>query len=308
MNTFILDGNNLVYRAHNANFELKTSAGLFSGMVYGFLRTLVSLKKKYRDFKFIVVWDNHAVAKFEIQPDYKAGRSSLSGSVWNQAKDLKDVLEIMGVDQYEKVAYEADDVIASLTKKLKDEGKVYIYTNDKDMLQLVEDGKVIVFKPKVGTTPEKFYDEEAVRNQFGVPTKKLGFFRSFDGDSSDNIKGISRVPRKLVASLVNKYADIDEIYSNLPTVKLTDFQKQSFEEAKERIKKNFKIVVLDSDINDISKRESYFDKAVLDSYLEKYEIKSIKSDDIIDLFSSTLNIKYTDSAESYQLESFNLFN
>jgi DNA polymerase-1 len=227
--------------------------------------------------------------------------------VWDQATDLKDALEKIGVDQYEKVEYEADDVIASLTKIFKEEGKVYIYTNDKDMLQLVEDGKVIVYKPKVGTTPEKFYDEEAVREQFGVSCKKLGFFRSFDGDASDNIKGVSRVPRKIIASLVNEHANIDEIYNNLSAVKLTEFQKQAFDEAKERIKNNFKIVSLDPDIADISKREASFDKDALNTYLEKYEIKSIKPEDVIDLFSSTLNIKYSDSAESYQLESFNLF-
>jgi DNA polymerase-1 len=307
MHNFIIDGNNLVYRSHNANFELKTAAGLFSGMLFGFTRTLVSLRKKYRDFNFSVAWDNRAKEKFEIQPDYKAGRSSLPAAVWDQVSDIRDLLENTGVDQYEKEGQEADDVIASLSKEFKKDGKVYIYTNDKDLLQLVEDGKVIVYKPKVGVNPEKFYDEEAVRDLFGVPPRKLGIYRSFDGDDSDNIKGISRVPRKIVASLVNKYSSIDEVYANLSEVKLTDFQKGSFEEAKERIKKNAKIVSLNRDLTEINKREASFNKEKVNTLLEKYEIKSLKADDIVELFLSTINMRYSDPMEGVKLEFFSLF-
>lgn len=306
-NNFIIDGNNLIHRSHSANFELKTASGKFSGMIYGFVRTLVSLRKKYRDFKFSVTWDNKAKEKFEIQPDYKAGRSFLPSIVWEQVEDIKNFLENTGIDQYDEAGQEADDVIASLSKELKKEGKVYIYTNDKDLLQLVEDGKIIVYKPKVGLTPEKFYDEEAVKVQFGVPASKLGFYRSFDGDESDNIKGVPRVPRKIVASLVNKYSDIDEVYNNLHTVKLTDFQKKSFEEARERIKNNARIIILNTNLNSINKRESFFNKEKINEILELYEIKSLKADDIVELFSSTLNIRYSDPMECVQLESFNLF-
>ena len=55
MNYFIIDGLNLAYRAHNANFELSTAAGAPSGMFYGFIRTLFSLKRKYRGYKFSVL-------------------------------------------------------------------------------------------------------------------------------------------------------------------------------------------------------------------------------------------------------------
>jgi DNA polymerase-1 len=287
--------------------ELKTSLGKYSGMFYGFVRTLFSLRKKYRNFKFIVVWDNRAKAKYDIQPDYKAGRSMLSGTIWEQVTDIRTCLSVMGIDQYEKKEYEADDVMASLTKTLKAEGQVYIYTNDKDLLQLVQDGKVIVYKPKVGVNPEKFFDEEAVKNMFDVPPSKLGVFRSFDGDDSDNIKGISRVPRKIVASLVNEYSSVENIYANLDKKELTEFQKKSFEEAKDRIKKNVKIVMLDQDIQDLQKNESSFDKEKLEELLQRYEIKSIKSNDLIDLFSSNLDVRYSDPVEVVQLETISLF-
>ncbi len=308
MDNFIIDGNNLAFRAHNANFEFKTGTNLPSGMYYGFLRTLISLKKKYRQFTFSVVWDNKAKAKFEIQPDYKAGRSKLPAVVWEQMQDIKDSLVALGVDQYDKEFQEADDVICSLTANLKAQGgKVYIYSNDKDMLQLVEDGKVIAFKPKVGVTPEKFYDEEAVKKQYGVSPNKLAFFRSFDGDASDNIKGISRVPRKVIAGMVNKYSSVDELYDNLKNHELTDFQKQSFEEAQQRIQNNFKIVKLNENLQDIKMYPASANKDSLIEFFNKYEIKSINPEEIIELFGYTLDIRYSDPVETVQLETYSLF-
>lgn len=309
MNHFIVDGFNLAYRAHNVNFELKTASGEPSGMMFGFVRMMLSLKKKYRGYKFSVVWDNKPVHKFEIQPDYKAGRSSLPPLVMQQVDSIKEYLKNSGVDQYEEEGQEADDVIASLVEQIKagDSGTIIVYSNDKDMLQLVEDGKVIIFKPKVGNSPEKFYDEEAVRETFGVSPKKLATYRSFDGDSSDNVKGISRVPRKIIASLVNECEGLDEIYTRLDQIKLTDFQKKAFEEGRERVANNVKIVALNRELTKMECLKGQFSKEKLAEILGRYEIKSVKPEAVVDIFSSSLNVKYTEPRPSYRLESYSLF-
>lgn len=309
MRYFIIDGYNLAYRAHNVNFELRTTDGRFSGMFYGFLRSLNSLKKKYRGCKFVVVWDNKPKHKYEINAEYKAGRTPLPDKVKIQIDYLKKAIYYIGVDQYAKKDQEADDVIATLVNYLKHNGadNIIVYTNDKDMLQLVEDGKVTVFRPKGPHVPEKFFDEEAVRESFGVSVKKLACYRSFDGDSSDNIKGVPRVPRKIIASLVNKYGDIDLIYEALPEIKLTDFQRKSFLESKERVRDNLKIISLNRDLDNISRVKSTYDKESFEKLLNEFEIKSIKADDVISLFSSSLNIKYTEPKPTKKVESYSLF-
>lgn len=304
----LIDGNNLAYRSHNANFEAKTSSNTPSGMFFGFVRTLLSLKKRYRHFKFIVVWDGRPKEKYEIQPDYKAGRSKLSSSIWAQVDDIKSYLSSIGIAQYRSENHEADDVIATLTEQFKHKGnKVYIYSNDKDLLQLVEDGKVIVFRPKVGNSPEKFYDEEAVRDQFGVSPKYLACFRSFDGDNSDNIKGVSRVPRKILAHAVNAYQNIDSIYDSIEDLNLTDFQRSSILEAKNRVSDNHKLILLNRNIQGLEPVEAVFDQDSVLGLLKKYEVKSIKADDVIALFSSTLNKKFTNPEPAYKLETYSLF-
>jgi DNA polymerase-1 len=308
MNYFLIDALNLAYRAHNANFELKNGSGIFSGMYYGFVRTLFSLKKRYRGYKFEVVWDRNPEHKRILQPDYKAGRTSLSSTVTGQIPDIQEFLTNAGVDQFYMEGQEADDVIATLAERYSREpGTVLIYSNDKDLLQLVKTGKIVVYKPKVGVNPEKFYDEEAVLGQFGVAPNKLACYRSFDGDASDNITGINRVPRKILANFVNEYTTIDKIYENLPNEKLTEFQRGSMVEGKKRVATNLKLVTLDRQLNSIVCDEGKFNKDGLIEQFAKYEIRSIKPENIIDIFSSSLNIKYSDPRDVVKVESFSLF-
>lgn len=308
MKYFVIDGFNLAYRAHNVNYELSTSEGMPTGMFYGFLRTILSLKKRFKDYTFVVTWDNKDTKKYEIQPDYKAGRTPLSENVKRQIPDIKNMLKYIGVDQYEKEGYEADDIIATITERYKKEGaQVLIYTNDKDMLQLVEDGKVTVFRPKVGNIQEKFFDEEAVKETFNVPAEKLASYRSFDGDNSDNIKGVPRVPRKILAQCVNEYGLIGVIYSNIENIKLTPYQKRMLQEFKNKVEKNYKIICLNRYIDDIKCDKSSKNEASAEDLLKKYEIKSIKTDTLIEAFSVKPYIKYTDPQPVYKMESYSLF-
>lgn len=307
-NYFLIDALNLAHRSHNVNFELRTASGIYSGMLFGFLRTLVSLKKKYQGYKFVVVWDNRAERKYQIQPDYKSGRSRFPDVVSSQIPDIRNFLKHCGVDQYEMKGEEADDVIASLIEMFRDKSRtILVYSNDKDLLQLVEDGKVIVYRPKVGLSPEKFYDEEAVRDQFGVPPSKLPCYRSFDGDSSDSISGVSRVPRKIIAGLVNKCSSIESVYSALVEEKLTEFQRKSFEEARDRVLKNYQIIALNRSLNGICCEASNIDAEKMSEILSRYEIRSINPDVVSELFSSSLNVRYTEPRPHYTVESMSLF-
>lgn len=308
MNHFIIDALNLAYRAHNANFELKTAAGMYTGMFFGFVRTIFSLKKRYRGYKFEVVWDRNPQHKKDIYPEYKAGRVSLISDAFSQIPDIQEFLKNAGVDQYHMEGEEADDVIASLVERYSEEsGTTIVYSNDKDLLQLVKNGRVIVYKPKVAASIEKFYDEEAVEEQFGVPIDKLTCFRSFDGDPSDNIPGVSRVPRKIITKLVNKYGSVEEIYKNLKDQKLTDFQRSSFMESKDRIPINHKLMALNRHLDLVICNEGSVNKDSINTLFNKYEIKSIKSENIVDIFSSSLNMKYTDPRDVVKVESFSLF-
>lgn len=308
MNYFIIDALNLCHRSHNVNFDLKTGTGEYSGMFFGFIRTIFSLKKKYRGYKFEVVWDRKPIHKYKLQPDYKSGRSNLSSIVSKQIPDIQKFLENCGVNQYYTENQEADDTIATLVSRYKDDANhIMVYSNDKDLLQLVQDSKVTVFKPKVGNSPEIFYDEEAVKEKFGVSPKLLPNFRSFDGDASDNIKGVNRVPRKILAKLVNEYETIENVYKNIHKEKLTDVQRKYIEGSQKDILRNFEIINLIRDLINVICIKSSYNKEEIKNLFKKYEIKSINIDSLVDVFSSSLNIRYTNPTEVVKVESFSLF-
>jgi DNA polymerase-1 len=310
VNYFIIDGMNLAYRSHIANYEAKTSEDVYSGMFFGFTRTIQSLKKKYRQYKFITVWDHKPVHKYELLPTYKSGRTKLPSKIFEQVDNIKRLLSNICVDQYDKLDQEADDVIATLVEEFKgksDTDNIIVYTNDKDMLQLVEDGKVVVFKPKVGVNPEKFYDEEAVKEKFGVKPSNLAVFRSFDGDESDSIKGVSRVRRKIISNIVNEYKDIRTIFESMGSISLTENERSKLASFKDTAELNYKIIALDRSLKDINYTPGESNIEEVEKLIDLYEITTVKPDLLTDLFSSSLNIRYSDSRPAVEIESFSLF-
>lgn len=278
MNRFIIDGFNLAYRSHFAFQKFSTSTGLLSGGIYGFFTTLRALRNRYLDFKFHVVWDNVPKKKIEAFAEYKANRDHLRVNL--PIADLKTALQCLNIIQVEAPGEEADDVIATLVQS--NDGKDYIYSSDKDLQQLVRDGHVIVISPKVGAIPEKFYDEEAVKQKWGVGPRDLACLFAFKGDTSDNIPGTS-VPSKVLAPLTIKYRSPEMVYSSLAGEKLTDFQLHALVSNKNQVILNYSIINLKKDLDCMyTKGESLPEK--LKEIFDKYEIKALSPESMVALF------------------------
>lgn len=248
-----------------------------SGGVYGFFTALRALRNKYPDFKFFIAWDNEAKQKKEVLPEYKANRTHVKLPV----DDLKEALQYMNIVQVECSNEEADDVIASMVAQ-GNGGLDYVYSSDKDLLQLVKDGRVIVISPKVGTSPEKAYDEEEVKKKWGVKPEDLACLFAFKGDSSDNIPGTS-VPSKILASLAYKYKTPKMIYASMGEEKLTNFQRQALLENQNQVFINHSIIELKNDLTCSMKiGSSQVDK--LKNFFDKYEIKALSPNSIVEIF------------------------
>lgn len=308
MNRFIIDAMNLAHRAHNANFELKSSDGRPTGMLFGFVRAVVSLKRKYRGYRFSAVWDSRSDRKVAIRPDYKAGRTMLPNPVIDELAYVRIFLTACGVDQYVCKGQEADDVIATLVEEWRcQDGYVVVYSNDKDMLQLVQDGKVLMYSPKMVQRPEKFYDEEAVRERFGVPPRLLACFRSLDGDQSDGLEGVPRVRRKILASLVAQHESLEAVYEAVPSTKLTDHEREAIVSFRGRAFENLQMMDLDRHVQGIEFTEGVVDKETMAEVLSKNDIKSIDPDSVGDLFLSSMSMKYGDPVGAKCIETYSLF-
>jgi len=308
VNHFVIDAMNLAHRAHNANFELKSADGRPTGMFFGFVRTVVALKRKYRGYRFAVVWDSRSDRKLALKPDYKAGRTMLPSPVIDEIADIRIFLTACGVDQYVCRGQEADDVIATLVEQWScQDGHMVLYSNDKDLLQLVQNGKVIMYSPKTAQKPEKFYDEGAVIARFGVPPKLLACFRSLDGDPSDGLGGVPRVRRKILASLVSQHGELQGLYEALGAAQLTDNERFSILSFRDAAFQNMELMELDRHVAGIELTEGCVDKETMATLLAKNDVKSINADLVGDLFLSSLQVKYGDPSNVERVETYSLF-
>ena len=238
--------------------------------------------------------------KKALFPEYKANRVSQGASL--PIDDLKKAINNLNILQVDCIEEEADDVIATLVTQSND-GLDYIYTSDKDMLQLVKDGRIIVMSPKVGDIAEKFYDSEAVKQKWGVIPQNIPCFLAFRGDVSDNMPGVERLPSKVIISLIEKYKTPENIFQNLINEKLTDFQRTGLLKAQNQVLLNYSLILLKLDLNCVYNNgaSNYIGMQEL---LDKYEIKKISAESLVDIFDSETTFLHRTSPS---LQSVSLF-
>ncbi len=113
--------------------------------------------------------------------------------------------------------FEADDVLGTITEKLKKEKNlaIIIASGDMDTMQLVDKQKVQVFTLKKGITDTILYDEEKVMERFGFEPKFLPDYKGLRGDPSDNIIGIKGIGEKTATDLIRGFGTIENIYKKI---------------------------------------------------------------------------------------------
>ena len=224
----IIDGNNLAHRVSNAlrgvQKPLTDKDGKPTSLVYGFLKSLAALHRRFDRSKITVVWDGSKQRRAAMYSEYKAGRSPHNSEMYDQIDQLKGILPLLGVAQAYNPKEEADDLIACLVHKFAGQSNLIVST-DRDFLQLVT-YTTLLMVPKVGASQEVVYDPDRVVVDYGVPPAKMVSLRSLLGDSSDNLPGVPRVPKKTLVSLLKTYGNLEDLYkSNLSGTTATQFEK-----------------------------------------------------------------------------------
>jgi len=149
----------------------------------------------------------------------------------SQLKRSRDIFEAFSIPIYDKEGFEADDIIGTLTEKLKDDKNtdIIIASGDMDTLQLVKDKRVQVYTLKKGINDTIIYDEKAVRERFGFDPELLVDYKGLRGDPSDNIIGIKGIGEKTATLLIQKFGTIEGIYKTLKNDK-ESFTKAGFKD------------------------------------------------------------------------------
>lgn len=221
-NLLVVDANSIVYRTYYASGSNNMSLnGQPIGAVYGFFNILLKAMQQYPTAYLAVCWDlKGPTFRHEQYSDYKGTRAPMPDDLALQIPLLKNALAWIGITQFAKAKYEADDLIGSLSKQAEAAGlKTLILTGDKDDFQLISQ-QVEVLMPKGGGVYE-LADEAYLADNYGVNGAGWLQMKAIMGDSSDNIPGVKGIGIKGAAKLIREYGDIDNLLRHL-----TDLSKK----------------------------------------------------------------------------------
>ncbi|MDD5634579.1 MAG: DNA polymerase I [Candidatus Omnitrophica bacterium] len=217
-NIYLIDGNSLCYRAFYAIQDLRSSKGVPTNAIYGFISILRKLFKGYSPKRMAVVFDSKGPTerhkKFE---EYKIHRKPMPEELIGQLGAINEVVTAHNIPIFQLAGYEADDIIATLAENATREGyDVTIVSNDKDALQLVGGGVKVL---SLHTAGDVIYDKQQVIDKFGVPPEKMVDLMALMGDQSDNIPGVRGIGQVTAEKLIKEFGSLSAIYANLAGVK-----------------------------------------------------------------------------------------
>ncbi len=217
----LIDGHSMAYRAFFAlpaeNFT--TAQGQHTNAIYGFATMLISLLKEEKPTHVAVAFDvSRKTFRTDIFPEYKANRAKTPDEFRSQMSFLNDLVRGFGIEQFAIEGYEADDLIATITKRAEKDGmEVLICTGDRDSFQLVSD-KTTVLYPKRGVSEMARMTPDAVQEKYGMSPDQYPDFAALRGDPSDNLPSIPGVGEKTAAKWVVEYGSLQELISNADKV------------------------------------------------------------------------------------------
>ena len=277
----LIDGHSMAYRAFYAlpaeNFT--TASGQHTNAIYGFATMLLSLLTSEKPTHVAVAFDvSRKTFRSEIFPEYKANRAKTPDEFRSQMSYLHELVSAFGITQFEVEGYEADDILATITKRAEKEGaEVFICTGDRDSFQLVND-KTTVLYPKRGVSDLARMTPEAVQEKYGMSPAQYPDFAALRGDPSDNLPSIPGVGEKTAAKWVVEYGSLQELLSNVD--KVGGKVGQALRDSIDNVIRNRELTQLVAEVPlDLSIDElawSGVDEAMTNPLFDRLEFKTLK--------------------------------
>src|SRR6266581_365639 len=231
---FLVDGNNLAYRAFFAlPEELATSEGFATNALLGFTNMLFRLLSDYRPRGVAVAWDTRPVHRVEISEAYKSERRPMPDLLREQFPFFRPIVEAFGYRNLEFEGWEADDVIATLAHQADEAGiKTCVVSTDRDAFQLVTENVALMMTPR-GVSDVHVYTPERVEARYGIKPEQIPEFIGLKGDTSDNIPGVPGIGDKTAGQLVAQYGSLESVLEHVDELSparrknLTEFAEQA---------------------------------------------------------------------------------
>jgi DNA polymerase-1 len=218
---YLVDGSSYIFRAYHRLPPLTNRHGLNVGAVYGYTTMLWkladSLHKEEGPTHLAVIFDAAGKThRDDMYGEYKANRPPPPPDLVPQFPLIRDATRAFSLPCIEEEGLEADDIIACYAKAaLARDWKVTIVSSDKDLMQLIEDGRLDLYD----TMNDRRLNRAYVEEKFGVGPEKLGDVLALMGDSVDNVPGVPGIGPKTAAQLIQEYGDLESVLAAAEGIK-----------------------------------------------------------------------------------------
>ena len=215
----LIDTYSLFFRAFHALPRMNTQAGEPTHALYGFSTLLLKLFREQEPQGVAFALDApQRTFRHERFGAYKGSRPRIPDDLALQLGRLDELLEASGAPTVCVPGYEADDVVATLSRRLAAESvPTLVVSGDRDLLQLASPSTRILFVGARGKKPQ-LYDEAAVRERFGVGPELLPSFTALVGDTSDNLPGVPGIGPGTAAKLLQQWPGMAELTRHMDTI------------------------------------------------------------------------------------------
>lgn len=246
----LFDTYSMVFRAFHALPPMTTSQGEPTGALYGASALVLKVLREHRPRAFAFAVDApKRTFRHDLYASYKAQREAAPSDLVIQLQRLPELLAAFGVPVWCAPGYEADDVLATVARRLVDEHPeepILIVSGDRDLLQLVNQRVRVWFIGARGK-PATLFDMAAIRERFGVLPEQLPAWTALVGDNADNLIGAPGIGPKTATQLVTTYGRVSGMLADVAGLKPSKVQ-ESIRTHAERLLLNEELARLRRDV------------------------------------------------------------
>ncbi|MEA3372544.1 MAG: DNA polymerase I [Campylobacterota bacterium] len=220
----IIDTFGFFFRSFYALPPLSNKKGFPTGLLTGFVNFISTLHKEHTSDYLVFALDTKGPTfRNEIDPNYKANREAPPEELTAQLPIAIEWIEKMGFKTLSQTGYEADDMIASVTKAAVARGiNVRIVSHDKDLYQLIDDERVVL----VDAIKRKEINEQECFDKYGIHPYQFTDYQSLLGDSADNVPGVKGVGKVTAQKLLTQFDTLKNIYESIDEITPAGVQKK----------------------------------------------------------------------------------
>lgn len=280
----LIDGHSLAFRAYYAfgksrDGGLRTSEGIPTSVCFGFLKALLEVIEKEKPDAIAIAFDLASPTfRHEADANYKSDRTETPADFIPDLGNLQQLLKAFNLPVITAAGYEADDILATLSKKAATTGtRVKIISGDQDLFQLIDSQKgvtVVHLSARRNTKPQEFKEAE-VMEKLGVHPTQVVDYKALCGDKSDSIPGVNGIGAKTAVKLLKEYDNLDNIYTSIEKIK-GNVQKKLMADKDAAYQSQFLAQIVDDVPLDVSLSDfklQGFDAAIALPLLQELELR-----------------------------------